>query len=362
VWAGAALGLALVLGGCSSSTAPASLKDPLATAAQAAALDSAFGSPVLASFQSLGSSIHAAPPVVQPAVRALGVVRPQLGPDHYAALAAAGRTLRQVVPSFASFGATIFPDTLLGSVFSWDPNLQSYYRSSTTGGPTNGIRFLLYAIDPFTDEPATPLNQVGYADLLDESSGGTARLEVQVKSADGSITYLDYTFSGSGTSSSFMASVTGTITNGLAGAANKTLTFNVEITGTSSSVTLASSYTLNNPTVTVLETVTSADDGTTTTLTLDFTLTAAGDTVQLTGTVSVSDATGDGTVNLTFKVNGGTFATITGSTGNPVISRAGGGQVTADDLNALVRVFEAAADVADKVDELCQPAEQMLGL
>src|SRR5438309_6956635 len=164
----ALLGCCFALSACNSATAPVSLSDPVATAAQAAALDSAFAAPVVASFQSLGSSIHPAPPVVHAAARALGVVRPQAGADRYAVLAAEGRALQQIVPSFASFGATsIFPPTLLGSVFSWDPTSHGYVQSSSTGGPPNGIRFLLYAIDPFTGEPATPLTQVGYADLLD---------------------------------------------------------------------------------------------------------------------------------------------------------------------------------------------------
>src|SRR6266446_5313705 len=361
VWCGAALGAALVLGACNSATAPVSLRDPAATAAQAAAIDSAFTAPVVASFQALGTSIHAAPPVVHPAVRALGVVLAQPGTDRYAVLAAQGRAFQQLVPSFASFAATaIFPDTLLGAVFSWDPSLHSYYRSSTTGGPSNGIRFLLHAIDELTGEPATPLTQVGYADLLDESSGGTARLEIQVKNTDGSITYLDYTFSGSGTSSSFTASVTGMITNGLSGGANKTLTFSVTITGSSSSVTLTSSYTLNNPAVTVQETVTITDDGTTTTLTLSFTFSGPGETITLSGTVAASDATGDGTVNLTFRINGATFATITGSTTNPTIARPGGRQLTGDELSALVRLFQAAADVGEKVAAIFQPAQQIL--
>ncbi len=362
VWWGAAVGVALVLNACNSSTAPVSLADPAATAAQAAAIDSAFTAPVVASFQALGTSIHPAPPIVHPAVRALGVVRPPAGADRYAVLAAQGRAFQQLVPSFASFAATaIFPDTLLGAVFSWDPSLHSYYRSSTTGGPSNGIRFLLYAIDELTGEPATPLTQVGYADLLDESSGGTARLEIQVKNTDGSITYLDYTFSGSGTSSSFAASVTGLITNGRSGAANKTLTFSVTITGSSSSVTLTSSYTLNNPAVTVQETVTITDDGTTTTVNLTFTFSGSGDTITLSGTVSALDATGEGTVNLTFRVNGATFATITGSTANPTIAGPGGRQLTYDELSAVVRVFQAAADVGEKVAEIFQPAEQILG-
>src|SRR2546427_5919468 len=81
VWAAAlgVVGTTLLLGGCSSSTAPVSLSDPVATAAQAAALDSAFAAPVVASFPSLGSSIHPAPPLGHPAVRALGVVRPEAG-------------------------------------------------------------------------------------------------------------------------------------------------------------------------------------------------------------------------------------------------------------------------------------------
>ncbi len=364
VWGAAfgVAGLALFLSGCSSSTAPVSLNDPVATAAQLAALDSAFAAPVVASFQSLGSSIHPPAPVVHAAVGALRMVRSQAAPQRYAMLATQGRTLQQVVPIFASLGATsIFPDTLLGAVFSWDPSTHSYFRSSKTGGPPNGIRFLLYAINPLTDEPSTPLTEVGYVDLLDQSSGGTASLEIQVKSSDGSITYLDYTFTGSGTSASFMATVTGTITNGLAGSANKTLTFSLSITGNTSSVTLTSTYTLNNPAVTVQETVTILDDGTTTTLTINFTFTRTGETIQLSGTLSASDATGDGTINLTFKVNGSTFATITGSISNPVIARPGGGQLTADELNALIHVLVASEDVGARISDLFQPAEQILG-
>jgi len=360
---GATLGLALALGACNSATAP-SLSDPTATAAQAAALDSAFQSPVVASLQSLSGAVHATPPVVRPAIGALRVlpsVRPTV--NHYDGLANEGRVLQQVVPSFASFGATgIFPDTLLGSVFTWDTSAHAYRRTASSGGPTNGVRFLLYAIDPLTDEPSTPLTQVGYVDLMDESANGIARLHIQAKNTAGTITYLDYAFSGSGTSAAFTASVTGTITNGLAGGANKTLTFSVTITGSTSSVTLTSSYALNNPVVAVQETVTISDDGTTTTLGLDFTFTRPAETITIAGTVAVTDATGDGTVNITFKVNGSTFATLTGTTTNPTFTKAGGGQLTTSEQLALASLFVAAADISEKVGDVFQPAEHMLGL
>ncbi len=354
VWS-AALGCSLALSACNSTTAPVSLADPLATAAQAAALDSAFASPTVASFQALGSHVNTtpAPPLITGAVGAL-----RLAP--LVSLADEGRALRQLMPSLASLTTTgIFPDTLLSAVFAWNTAWSKYTLLSHSGGPSNGIRFLLYAITPGTDQPATPLNPIGYVDLMDESAGGIARLHIQV--TDGAVTYLDYLFSSSGTSTMFSASVTGTITNGLGGAANKTLTFSVAITGNASSVTLTTTSSLNNPSVTVQETVTVADDGTTTTLTLDFTFSRTGETVQIVGTVTASDATGSGAVNISFKVNGSTFATLSGTTSNLTLTKTGGGQLTAGEQLALASLFEVAANTAEKIGDLFQPAERTLG-
>jgi hypothetical protein len=346
-----ALGVALVLGGggCSSSpTAPPSLSDPLTTAAQAAALDSAFTPPLVATFQTLDTALHAA-------------WRASPSTDQYTRLVANVRTLRLLVPSFAALGPSgIFPDSLLGSVYSWDTTSSAYVRSAKTGGPTTGIRFLLDSISPYTDKPATPLKQVGYADFLDKSAGGTASLEIQI--SDGTTTYLDYTFSGSGTSTSFNASVVGTITNGVSGTGNRTLGFNVTIQGTSASATLTSTYTLNNPAVSAQETATVADDGTTTTLTLGFTLSRSAEAVGVKGTVTVADASGVGSVNLTFTVNGATFATITGAATNPTITKAGGGQLTAGELAALEQLLLTAGDINDKLGQLFFPAEHAFGL
>lgn len=358
-----ALGLTLVLAGCNSMNGPvASLSDPATTAAQTAALDSALSSPVVASFQALGGAIHLAPPV-NGAVRALGALSlAQPGSDRYGALARQAQALKQVVPGFASLAATaIINDTLKGSVFTWNTASSQYTRSATTGGPANGVRFLLYATAPGASAPSLPLVQVGSADLLDLSSGGTATLEIIVKNNAGSVTYLDYTFSGSGNSSSFTASVSGTVTNGFAGAANKTLTFNIAVSGSRSSVSLTLSVSLNNPAVTVQETVTVVDDGTTTTLTINFTFTRPGESVTLAGSAAISDADGSATFNVAITVNGGTYATITGSTNQPVITRAGGGRLTADELTALGHLVVAAADVSEHVTGMFAPAQRILG-
>lgn len=358
-----ALGLALVVVACNSSTdSVATLSDPSTTGAQAAALDSALSAPAVASFQSLGSQIHMSPSLSRAAgaISALSLAQP--GQDRYAALARQARALQQVVPSFAPMGATgIFPDTLHGSVYAWNTDSGRYTRSATTGGPANGVRFLLYATARGADHPSLPLVQVGYADLLDESAGGTARLHIQIKNNAGTFTFLDYTFSGSGNSSSFTASVVGTVTNGLIGGANKTLTFNISVTGSSSSVTLTLNLSLNNPAVTVQESVTVTDNGTTTTLTVNFSLTRPGETVTLAGSVAISDADGSAIFNVAITVNGGTYCRITGSTDHPVITRAGGGQLTLGEITALGHVVVAAAEVSEHVTEMFAPAQRILG-
>jgi len=360
--AGLALGSALVLGGCSTSTAPSTFTDPAVTAAQAAALDSALGAPAVTSFQAVGGQIELAPQVsrVAGAVRAMSLAQP--GKDHYAALAQQSKALGQVVPRFATAAATgLFADSVKGWVFGWDTGQGKYVRIATTGGPSNGVRFLLYEVNA-SGNIVTPPNQVGYADLMDESVGGTATLEIQIKNNAGTITYLDYIFSGSGTSTSFSASVTGSISNGLAGGANKTLTFSVSIVGNTSSVTFTSSYSLNNPAVTVQETVMATDDGITTTLTLNFTFTRPVETVAIAGTIAVSDADLSATFNLTFRLNGSTLATVTGTTSSPVIARNGGGELTLAEREALTALYLAAADLTNHLNDMFAPAQNVLGL
>ena len=356
---GLGLGIVVLLSGCGSAT-NATLSDPAATSAQVAALDSAFDAPALGSFQAMGSSITPAPPIAQMAARAIRVVRVQSG-GNYANLAAMSKTIRQFVPAFAAISQSAIFGSLDGSVYTWNTSSNAYQQTATTGGPSNGVRFILYAIDPLTGVPSSPLTQVGYVDLMDESTGSAAILHVKVNNTGGTVTYLDYTFTGSGSSTNFSASVSGTVSNGLSGGSNKTLSFNVSISGGSSSVTLSSTYTLNNPAVTVSESMTIADNGTTTTLTVNFTFSRTGEAVNAQGTIALNDADGSGTVNVTFKVNGGTYATLTGDVNAPSLARSGGGQLSGAEQDALGHLFIAAADISEKTGEIFNPAESVLG-
>ncbi len=93
-----------------------------------------------------------------------------------------GATLTQALGTFARrlaacslkeptavLAGPIIPDQLYATVFAWDVELEQYYAASQDG-PLDGVRFLLYAIDPITGLPATdPLQEVGHVDFLDES-------------------------------------------------------------------------------------------------------------------------------------------------------------------------------------------------
>ncbi|MFQ5746168.1 MAG: hypothetical protein ACE5HF_02985 [Gemmatimonadota bacterium] len=106
-------------------------------------------------------------------------------------LAVASLAVKSFVLSGGGAAVPIFPANLLGKTFVWDTATAAYVVDSTlTGAPANGVRFLLYAIDPFTGKPASPLNQIGHVDLVDQSTPSSTRLGVTAVS--GGATVVDY--------------------------------------------------------------------------------------------------------------------------------------------------------------------------
>ena len=120
-----------------------------------------------------------------------------------------------------SASSAAIPAEFLGKTFIYSGG--SYVVSAQTGAPANGVRFRLYAIDPVTLLPAVPLNQTGYVDLIDLSSGATSAARVIVVS--GTTTYLDYRVSATAPASDGRVTVLGFITDGAT-----ELTFNLRAT------------------------------------------------------------------------------------------------------------------------------------
>ncbi|HSG81129.1 MAG TPA: hypothetical protein VLC48_02680 [Gemmatimonadota bacterium] len=74
----------------------------------------------------------------------------------------------QLAPVTTAVPANI-PAELEGSAFEWDEQLGEYVLSERSG-PTNGVRFFLYAVNPITGVPESPLNEIGYVDIVDTST------------------------------------------------------------------------------------------------------------------------------------------------------------------------------------------------
>jgi hypothetical protein len=301
----------------SDTTGPATLSDPQATIAAVAALDSAFHSNALASFGALSGSIGSTAATAALA-RAGTIVRATLLRPSTPGVTAAAAAVRQLSGlralnlSPTSPQGPVINDTLYGSVYTYDTTFQAYVRSATTGGPTNGIRFILYAISPFTGNVSLPLSPVGQADLLDESVGLTAQLHIIVTGNGGTPSYLDYASALTFSQTSLVATLTGTLTNALTAGANKTLTFSVNANFTTTSITVHGTYTLNNPAVTMTLAAVDKQVTPTDSVTLTFGFTRQGEAITFVGQlVTTGDAVD--TVDATIKVNGQPYASVKGN-------------------------------------------------
>jgi hypothetical protein len=368
----AGLALGLVAGACKDSAGPGDFSDPVAVTTDLQAVDSAFDTDVYRSFAvasaDLGPAVTGAASL-QPTAGLLSGTFPKLdrsaaSPSILGALQA--ERLRELRPqmSVAAAQGRIIPDSVYGRVFQWDAALDQYTWQNATVGGLNGVRFILYRVD-VNGIVVEPVVEVGYADLIDESTLSTLQLHIGVKGVGGTTTYLDYTATIAATATTLNANASGFITNGLTAGANKTLTFDEAFSVTDTRVTANATFTLNNPvrTLTMSESVTLS--GQSIIISADFRIIRPSETVQFTGrvTLTYNDVTQqfDITVNAAVRVNGQTVATISGDPATAQWVDAGGEPLTADDLDALAGLEDAAQQFQETVNSLFLPIQTFFG-
>jgi hypothetical protein len=88
------------------------------------------------------------------------------------------------------------PPSLLGTTYVWNADSAGYVTSSQSGAPSNGIRFMLYTLNPIG--PALPLDPLGYVDFTDQSIGSALVIGLTVvgTTAATPVTYVDLTVIG----------------------------------------------------------------------------------------------------------------------------------------------------------------------
>lgn len=356
----AAVGLAIgLVSACGDDPiGPQSLADPVATTAQLAAFDDVFDAEALNSFTALSLTGDISP-VPAPQLKALrAAVRVSNPLDQSSMLRPYGRRiedaqmLRQLVPTLAN--AAFIPPEALGKTFEWNLTSSVYEPTARTGAPTNGIRFILYAIDPFTGLPADPLVEVGYVDLMDESTSSITKLHVIVAGVGGTPVYVDYTVTITSTLTSGRIAAAGYVTNGAS--SPDTLGFSgvvtVSATQTSATITQDVSLDVNSQDTHIrsIERITLTD--TSITLRVDFRFEHGDEVVTVAARLDLDpvEQTGSGTV--TVRVNGGLFATCTAE-GSPTFVTVTCEGADADGLNADEEAaLQAIADAVGKVGEI----------
>jgi hypothetical protein len=334
------LAAGLVAGACGSDANKPEDVDPLVVSNGMSGLTSSFSGNL--AFQSLrGLSGSFGYTAAAAAVQATAPWVPGAARD-LALTAAQRRALLQFSTHGPSGTQAIFPVDVLGKTFVWDTTLNRYVVNPTlTGAPANGVRFVLYLMgDTVLGRPRVPLQTVGSVDLTDLSTALSNKVGVKVKYLSQVI--ADYTIAGTLTTGGLTLRAQGYLTDGVT-------RLDFDLATTLSLTTLSVNYSLsgsNGFAATMQVTVNLQTDGGT----VLWRVTNAGNTVEVNLTGTGSTVTGQ------ILFNGGVAATVTGTGGNPVITGSGGLPLTAQQLQAVRRIFEGFGELMDQIDGVFGPA------
>jgi hypothetical protein len=335
-------------------------------------------SPVFESFAVIDTTKGSPAAVATRAGALLGAVPialPGTGTELYANASRRLEALRTAARVFSPGLASVIPAPLLGATFVWDVTTHAYVQdpNATPPAPANGVRIILYAINPSTSPPSiaeSPLTAVGYVELVDNSSGTTNSLHVTVfggtPGGTGNTPYADYTVSatvaGSPVVTGFNASATGFVSDG-----TRTLSFSSTFVATGldtnhPDITVDGTWDLDNPVIRVVahETVTSPDANDAT-ITLDFSVTHGNETVSATGSILAVVSPQTVTVDLAIAVNGVPFARISGTNSGITVRHADGSLLSADETQAVADLITLPAQLQSAVETLFNPARHLMG-
>ena len=366
---------------CNSTAAPppqAHLADPQQLSSDLQTVSGVLQSTVLESFGVVGTATGSPAKVVTPAgalLRVAPLTPPQTAGRPYADAPRRLQSLRLAAGTLGSgISASVIPPQYLGQTFVWDDATHQYVVGPDPG-PSNGVRIILYALNPVTASVAEPSSAVGFVDLLDESTTSPAVNKVHVIVKDGTpaspgpVTYADYSVSGSVTGSpatAFAASAIGFVSDG-----THTLSFNATFSATNLTTDnpdaqIDVTWDLDNPVIHVaLHETLATSDANHLAVTIDFSVTHGAETVSVTGTIEVVVSLQSVTANLSITVNGVAYARITGTAdavnNNISLRHADGSSLSAAEVQAVSDLFGLPDAIEITIDNLVHPCQHLMG-
>jgi hypothetical protein len=326
--------------------------------ADVVAVERAMHPPVLESFIALSPRFDLAPPVTAAAAISRGIIGRSadltLAVSKQLALATAEQLMAAAMGDVVLASPALRPGSL-GTTYVYDPALSRYVPApARTGAPANGVRFILYAVNPITHAPIVSV-EVGHADLIDEGIARPTGLGLRLIVVSEGTTYLDYRVAIDGSPNAGTLTVSGFLTDG-----ETRLDFDIGATGTvgptGATMNVAFEFGVPARAFNVVGTVegTSAPGGNLGRINL----------VVRSGLTKIDVAiTGDDhTVNATVLVNDEIFATITGDHHYPVVRGAGGRELSAEEIEALHGIFRLVGGVFELFGTLMAPVAAILAL
>lgn len=313
-----------------------------------AAVSAAFDAPVVQSFNTFGAEMDnafAAPLLGSSARIVQGAIK---GPRLRTAGESIARSVRALAGPRGGVALAVIPAEYLGDTYEFDTGSDSYVLSERTGAPANGVRFIVYAVNAITGVPVEPLQEVGYADVLDESTATSDALRVMLVS-DGT-TYLNYGVTATVGETEYRATIDGFVTNGTTqvdfdldnvatDAAGGSLTLDYELDVPSRDISLDYLLALTN----------ALDDGS-----VDLSLQGPNGSVGIVGALT----SGDGI--LTARTNGSDFAVMDVVDGEvEEITKPDGSALTTQEYGAVFAIWALVLKGFDIFEDLVDPVDNL---
>lgn len=334
--------------GKSDSTAPDAPFDPSGTTSDIASVESAYESDAMYGFQSAMPAISAtlgesSAAVALRAAPSKIMAKGKSGAREYAA--ALARIYTQPTAGMRPVGSrAAILEEHLGVTFVRNAETLEYEASDRTGAPSNGVRFIVYTVNPISGQPVTPLQEVGYADIEVTQTATSASIRIELVS--GTVTYLDYTVAATGSQTAVAVNVSGFVSNG-----EDRVNFDLDMHVDTDDNIFTFDYALTVPTRGNFRMDLEEQwNMNTSAVTSSLELRGPHGTVTIVG----NWADNAGTYNV--EVNGDPFATISVTQGSdPVITGADGAALTDEELQALQEIYLAFLGGFDFFEDLLDP-------
>lgn len=277
----------------------------------------------------------------------------RFGPGQPAAAAAVGLASRLLELTGGPARVPRLPASIRGTTFVLDPASGRYVPDpSRTGAPGNGIRFILYAVNPITREPVLSA-EIGHADFTDEGDALPSGAVVHFVVVSGDRTFLDYVVTADGTETAGRVTAKGFVAD-LETRLEFDIALNSKVTGTGPEATVTFNLSIPARGFSASATVWQVNTATGGTGQVDLAIRIGADTFSFIATGA------EGTIDATIRVNGEVFATVRGPADRPDIRGADGRSLSAEELEALGQIVALNGAVFRLFENLLAPVGSIL--